>query len=341
MASLLVKGLREHGHDVLILSALRTGDLWGGTRNAFALLLREAVAVRRRVRGFSPDAVVVCGPTTSYPDFFGWWQNAPRYVLLGAGLGTGNWHGRALRAVSKLTHHRALRRADVVTTYQPSLVSDLERLAPQASIRCLPPVARDWAALPDKAAARALLGLDQNAPVVLCVSRLTESTPRRVGKAAMVVRLVHAMSKLSSETVLVLVGGGPGEGLVKHAVRDHALDERVRWFDSTLDLGPFYVASDVVAFPDDRDLPRLALLEAEACGRPVVTNRSSSSEMIVDHGRTGLLANDDAEFVAGLDRILNDRFLSEEMGRAAVDYVRERHSMPARLAQLEPLLEGT
>ena len=339
MASLLVRGLRERGHEVAILSALPTGDLWRGTRSTFALL-PEAVAVRRRVRGFSPDAVLVCGPTMNYPDFFGWWQRPPRYVLFGAGLGKGNWQGRALRAVSSWVHHQALRRANVITTYQPSLVSVFERLAPHASIHCLPPIARDWSALPDKAAARAALGLDRNAPVVLCVSRLTEATPRRRGKAAMVVRLLQAMSELNSEAVLLLVGGGPGEGVVKHAVEKHGLDERVRWFDSTLDLGPFYAASDVFAFPDDRDLPRLAVLEAEAAGRPVVTNRSPSSETIVDDGRTGLLANDDSEFVADLDRILADRRLAEKMGRVGVDYVRERHSLPVRLAQLESLLEA-
>jgi glycosyltransferase involved in cell wall biosynthesis len=340
MASLLVRGLREQGHEVLILSALRTSDLWQGPRNAFALLLREAVAVHRLVSAFSPDAVLVCGPTTNYPDFFGWWPKPPRYVLFGAGVGKGNWQGRALRAVSSWVHHQALGRADVITTYQPSLVSVFERLAPQASIHCLPPIARHWATLPDKATARVALGLDQNAPVVLCVSRLTEATPRRRGKAEMVVRLARAMSELKAEAVLLLVGGGPGEGLVKQAVHTQGLEQRVRWFDSTLDLGRFYVASDVVAFPDDRDLPRLALLEAEACGRPVVTNRSSSSEMIVDHGRTGLLANDEAEFVADLDRILTDRFLAEDMGRAGVEYVRERHSMAVRLAQLESLLEA-
>jgi hypothetical protein len=63
------------------------GDLWRGTRSAFALLLREAVAVRGRVRGLSPDAVLFCGPTTNYPDFFGWWQKPARYVLFGAGIG--------------------------------------------------------------------------------------------------------------------------------------------------------------------------------------------------------------------------------------------------------------
>jgi glycosyltransferase involved in cell wall biosynthesis len=128
--------------------------------------------------------------------------------------------------------------------------------------------------------------------------------------------------------------------VVKHAVRKYGLDRRVRWFDSTLDLGPFYAASDVFAFPDDRDLPRLALLEAEASGRPVVTNRSPSSETIVDDGRTGLLANDDTEFLANLDRILTNRRLAETMGRAGVDYVRARHSLPVRLAQLESLLEA-
>jgi D-inositol-3-phosphate glycosyltransferase len=102
----------------------------------------------------------------------------------------------------------------------------------------------------------------------------------------------------------------------------------------------FYAACDFYAYPDLIDRPRLSVLEAQACGRPVVTMRTASSELTVSDGHTGVLARDIVEFGRHLTELVADRGRREAMGRAAGEYVATRHSMHVRARQLEGLLDS-
>ena len=125
--------------------------------------------------------------------------------------------------------------------------------------------------------------------------------------------------------------------------REAGLNGRVRLAGDVerRDVAWYYAACDFLARPTLRDaLPELAVLEAQACGRPVVTTRTRSAELTVDENRTGLLAADGRELEAQLATLAGDRVLCRWMGIAARDYVERRHSMSVRLRQIEELLEG-
>ena len=61
-----------------MVSELDARDLWRG-RVPIRRFLREAVAVRRRMRRLEPDGWLVYSSSVTYPDLFGWWN--------GGGLG--------------------------------------------------------------------------------------------------------------------------------------------------------------------------------------------------------------------------------------------------------------
>jgi glycosyltransferase involved in cell wall biosynthesis len=102
----------------------------------------------------------------------------------------------------------------------------------------------------------------------------------------------------------------------------------------------YYAACDFFAFPDLRDFPWLAVLEAQACGRPVVTTRTRSAEMTVDDRRTGLLADDRDDFASQVAALARDRARCRAMGAAAREYHERTHSFDVRLGQIEELLRG-
>lgn len=93
----------------------------------------------------------------------------------------------------------------------------------------------------------------------------------------------------------------------------------VEWWGRRDDMIAVYAQADVVCLPSyGEGLPRV-LLEAMACGRPVVTcDVAGCREPVID-GRTGLLvpARDPAGLAAALAELADDRCRRQAMGQAA------------------------
>jgi phosphatidyl-myo-inositol dimannoside synthase len=104
------------------------------------------------------------------------------------------------------------------------------------------------------------------------------------------------------------------------------------------ELATLYAACDVYAWPDRSDRPRLAVMEAQAHGRPAVTMDLPAARLTVADGRTGLLARDLVDFADKLAALLGDPERCALMGAEARRYIERRHSIAVRAGQLEELL---
>ena len=84
----------------------------------------------------------------------------------------------------------------------------------------------------------------------------------------------------------------------------------------------------VMVLPSFTEMCPVAVLEAMSCGRPVVASDRGGIPEIVQHGRTGLLADPDrpATFSDALIQLLMDRETAEEMGAAGRRAVLEAHT---------------
>lgn len=336
-------GLTERGHDVRVVSHLDAREVGRGTIPA-RRLLTEAVRVRRRLRRFRPDAWLVYTPSVAYPDLFGWWQRAPRYVLFAADEGRPERLPRRLRPFFSAAHRRSLLTADAVGVYRPRSAARLESVGVDPErIAVLPPMVAMPEATISREEARRSLDLPLDVPIVVCVSRLTgRRTDGRPGKAEGVLELVRSVPTLPEDALCVIVGDGEGRDEIEVERARLGLTERVRLTGAVPnpDVHAYYAAADVFAYPYDLDRPWLSGLEAQASGRPVVTMRTGSAEATVYDGRTGLLATNRDEFRALLSELLANRERCETMGRAARDYVAGNHSLDVRVRQLESLLES-
>jgi glycosyltransferase involved in cell wall biosynthesis len=336
-------GLTERGHEVQVVSYLDAREVGRG-RTPARHLISEAVRVRRRMRRFRPDAWLVYTPSVTYPDVFGWWQRPRRYVLFAADKGRPERLPRRLRPFFSVSHRRSLLTADAVGVYRPRSAARLESMgvAPERIV-VLPPMVAMPAVQMSQEDARRSLDLPLDVPVVVCVSRFTgPKGDGRPGKTEGVLELVRSIPEVPSNALCVIVGDGEGRAEVDAERARLGLAERVRLTGAVpnSDVHTYYAASDVFAYPYDLDRPWLSGLEAQASGRPVVTMRTGSAEATVDHGRTGLLAEDFEEFRARLAELLGDRARCESMGRAAREYVDKHHSLEVRVRQLESMLAG-
>ncbi len=82
---------------------------------------------------------------------------------------------------------------------------------------------------------------------------------------------------------------------------------------------------DVFVLPTDEDTVVWAAIEAAGMGLPVVASRLAGIPEVVLDGKTGLLCrwDDDAAFIAAIEKLMNDEPLRRSMGGAARAHIAE------------------
>ncbi|MBN1558249.1 MAG: glycosyltransferase [Lentisphaerae bacterium] len=209
---------------------------------------------------------------------------------------------------------RRLYRRARITAVCPSLW--LTGLAREALADCMPvrhvPHGVDTTRFrpADRGASRRALGLPADRKVVLFAAQDVDNPYK---DAPLLYAALRALDPALRERSLLLVVGGGGRGAPPEthlpvrrlgAVRDEAV------------LAQAYAAADVVAHPTRADNQPLVVMEALACGVPVVATEVGGIPEMVRHGETGLLAapGDADGFRAGLEALLDDPARAAAMG---------------------------
>ncbi|MCC6904895.1 MAG: glycosyltransferase family 4 protein [Anaerolineae bacterium] len=175
----------------------------------------------------------------------------------------------------------------------------------------------------EEAALRAALDLPPGAPVVLWVGR-------PVAVKALPV-LIDAFSRVLSwhpEAYLVLGGDFSARGGLVEQVALSGLTERVRFAGRIAheDLPAWYRLASIFALPSRYEGFGMVLVEAAACGAPVVAARSAGAQEIVLDGETGLLytVDDAADMAEQIRALLSDPARARQLGERARAHVAER-----------------
>ena len=168
------------------------------------------------------------------------------------------------------------------------------------------------------------------APLLVCVGRLSEQKGQDV-----LVECVAAMADLEVE--LLLVGDGPDQGRLESQILSDGLKDRVTLL-SARDPRPYYRAADVVVLPSRWEGLSLVLLEAMACGAPIVATTQASAGL---DERAGVAVSGDLnartlEHV--LRAVVTDPVRRVEAGRAARATIEARYSLPRVSAEYRAVL---
>lgn len=118
----------------------------------------------------------------------------------------------------------------------------------------------------------------------------------------------------------VLVGDGiMGAELRERAQRERLDNVRFTGAISADAVREEYRRSDVFLFPSQWEGSPKVILEAAACGLPVIASGKYEPETVI-HGETGFLASHPEEFFVALERLLVDEDLRVKMGRAGREH---------------------
>lgn len=141
----------------------------------------------------------------------------------------------------------------------------------------------------ERAALRAALGLPADAELVTYSGRLA----RVKGLETLAAAWPRVLAERPSARLLV-VGAGPGpdspldaERPFRRALRDSGVEDRVLFAGERRDVERYLRASDVFVFPSRSEGFSNALVEAMACGLPVVCSDIGGTYFVKD-GETGL-----------------------------------------------------
>ena len=92
------------------------------------------------------------------------------------------------------------------------------------------------------------------------------------------------------------------------------------------DLIPEYLKSDVFVYFSYLDSVPNVILEAWASKLPVVVNRAAWSEEVVQHGKTGLLAETEADARKYIAQLLREKNMREDIAMQGYEYVKSHHT---------------
>jgi glycosyltransferase involved in cell wall biosynthesis len=194
--------------------------------------------------------------------------------------------------------------------------------------------------LPPKESFKKKYGIEDNKKIVLYLARM-----HWVKGPDVLVKAFALLKKNIGLNKVILVLAGPDDGFLSTI---ESLVARLGLNESVLLTGPLYgtdklaayVDADVYVLPSRYEIFGISLLEACACGVPVVVSRVGGLRDLVIDGVTGILFEpcDVKQLGYAIATLLNDK-RAREMGLRAKRYVKENFSIEKVVDRLEILYD--
>ena len=279
-----------------ILQVVCGSPAWGNAACGLGKPVSLQCATRAKVERRRRDA----NPT----DVLGWWRKTMTEI-------TDRMDDRALRSVDAI---------QVENVWMYDYASDLNA-GRKVDLRLAPPGIDAQTYRP---AGERNLGGDG---YVLCVGRLDD--PRKnIGLLLQAYSLIP--EDIRRRLRLVMAGSaGPPESFWQHA-EALGLRDRIEFVDfpSREELVMLYQGASMFALPSDEEGLGVVLLEAMACGIPVVSTRSNGPDGVISDGEDGYLVplDDSAALADRMVRLSRNAGLNRMMGQRARATIERNYS---------------
>lgn len=154
----------------------------------------------------------------------------------------------------------------------------------------------------DKAKARKKLGLPQDKKIILHVS---SEEPRK--NVSGLIKAFYKFTKKNPNAFLIRVG--EKRASTERLIRELGLEKKVLYYEhvSKEELALLYNSSDVFALPSFYEGFGLPVLEAMACGVPVIASSSTSLSEVLGNGGIMIDPFDVNTLTKGISEVLADR----------------------------------
>ena len=246
----------------------------------------------------------------------------------------GAWHRRVFSMVTRAGYAAA----DLVITTSQGVADDLQSAfgVNPAKLRVVPnPVNLERVAAAAEEPLAAEFQAQWTSPVIVAAGRLAEAKNYPL--------LIDAMALLRQRIParLFILGQGELEGAIRARIAERGLTDAVVLCGFQRNPWKFIAKADVFALTSHYEGFGNVLVEAMACGVPVVATASAGTQDIVRDGENGVLVEPHtADAVAGaLALVLGDGERRAQMSTAARAHARH-FALPAVASQYDSLFQG-
>jgi glycosyltransferase involved in cell wall biosynthesis len=191
--------------------------------------------------------------------------------------------------------------------------------------------------LPSPGSFKKKFGLGNNERILLFLGRIHE-----IKGVDILVRAFASVAHKLDNVKLVIVG--PDDGYLE---RVKALISSAKIEDKVLICGPLYgdakleayIDADIYVLPSRYELFPMTILEAYACGKPVIASDVGRANELVIDGETGLMfeSENTKDLASKIFSLMNDAEKAQEMGLKGRQHVRDNFSIEKVAKALEDL----
>jgi len=186
-----------------------------------------------------------------------------------------------------------------------------------------------------KGASREKLGLPENQKIILSVRRLVYKNGLDT-----LIDSVALVTQDNPDVLFVVAGKGPSKQLIENRIKELGIEDNVKLMGFVPDelLPIYYNAADYFVLPSasGEGLP-LVLLEAMACGLPVIATAVGGTPEIVDHMKNGVLVPPMKPDVMAkaLSKLLKKEAIGRCIGEEAKKNIKNQFTWEENVRKLE------
>ena len=159
-------------------------------------------------------------------------------------------------------------------------------------------------------------------PAILFMGRL-----EKIKGVDILIRSIPFVVCLIPDIHLYIAGSGEEESELKYLVKKLDIEENVTFlgFISGDEKWSYYKAIDLCVVPSLDEACGLSLLEAMACGKPVIASKVGGIPYVVEDGKTGILfkSGDVEDLAEKVIILLQNKELREMMGATGLEKAKE------------------
>lgn len=148
-------------------------------------------------------------------------------------------------------------------------------------------------------------------------------------------KILSEVKRRGIECRLRIAGDGPERGRLEKLAQDIGIRESVEFIGAALDVRGLLEKSRFLVHTSDAEGCPNVVMEAMACGRPVIATDAGDIPLLVEEGMNGFVIRhgDETSFAERMVRMLTDDELCCRMGRAARKKAEKEFGMRALVDQ--------
>jgi len=199
----------------------------------------------------------------------------------------------------------------------------------------------EYANLPPKGAFKRKFGIPEEKKIILYLGRIHKIK----GIDFLIKAYAYLINDMHCKDVLLVIAG-PDDGYLKEA---KSLTSALGISKHVLFTGPLYgsdkleayVDSDVVVLPSRYETFPMSVLEAYACGKPVIASKVGGLVDLIINGETGLLfeAGNIKRLTRSIFNLINGNDVAKEMSLKGKNFVRENFTVEEVVERLEKVYQ--